>query len=1267
MRNVNRVDLKWVRGNDVLLRALLYEPQTDSTGEAVVDRKGNPKWIPMDLESYDDISANLKLMGDTTVNSKKGCGCNESSDTTSAYYSVAFHKGSENGLLIIDIPGTLPTGTYSLEITGHKNGRAMRAFENRLFEIVECNGRANVTFDLQEGQKSADVDIKVQLSSSAIVQGKNAYELWRELPGNENKTLQEYLDGIGTGMVYQSDWNVEDANSPAYIKNRPDVYTKREVDTRINNVSNNAGYQKPASGIPYSDLSSSVQLSLNKANSALQNLSGYTASDVNALPANTKFQSGTEFTTASNNKVTFKTINGNSIVGSGNITVEGGDSVSTINKLYYMYNNRGTYGLYDETGQAPSFDDLRASNSYCGYLTFNDRMYRLSTMTSDVLKYDYLNLDPETHILTKETFTITKTNGISIDYSIAYNTYGIEIPLMTFDSGTQTLNINGQGGSSGSGTVTGIYTVRIITTPGASLTEPVVSESSTFTTTVNAGTSMALKFNVGTGYHIASLLVNGSNKTSDIANNVYRLNNITEDIDVNFNCEVDATAGQIFTITIDPGTGGSFTYNGTQQVITETRISVESGSSFTVTATPEDGYTYGSTSVSGNYTSRTDDGNTVSIMGVKGNISVTANFVVNYDYIEPSIYSNTYGINAIDLGLPSGVLWGDRNLGAASLTDEGEYYGWGDPTGEETSINNNAYAPNNTNICISATGYDIVKAKLGGCWRLPTFEDYVELYKYTQNSYSQGYGDKGYGAYKLEANNNSIYFIIAGYKRTTNNTVYYAGNDTWMWTGDAIDSNTSLDIHYVGPCTSNLEYDVVRYLVMGSRSQKAVHLPIRPVWDPNYVPKADKPVINANGKDYVDLGLYHGRLWATMNVGASAPEEYGNYYAWGETTTKVDYSFDTYEYKVEGATDRYQGTSYQNLGSDISGTQYDAAKLEWGGDWRMPTVSELSELLNRCTWTTSEQNGVTGSIVTGPNGRSIFIPYSGYRNNTTLYFDNNYPRTPHISRLWSGTLGWSKPYNVNGWANVAASISTDTPQGIKEQYFGGQYDRVFGHVIRPVIGKEAGALPAYVFMPDDDEAVDLGLPSGTLWAQHDLGGSNYYSWGEIEPKDFYSFYNYGHRVASATSSTTDASYIHIGFNIADSNYDAVKVKWANGWTMPTEEQMQELIDECEWTWSNDTIVITSKQPNNNNSITIHADGYMRSWQHVDERYIVAYWVDAEGHYEINDNSYPEKTKGMCLKVTYQNNDSIMEPKIEGEYKYLGMKIRPVKVIQEVEK
>ena len=123
---------------------------------------------------------------------------------------------------------------------------------------------------------------------------------------------------------------------------------------------------------------------------------------------------------------------------------------------------------------------------------------------------------------------------------------------------------------------------------------------------------------------------------------------------------------------------------------------------------------------------------------------------------------------------------------------------------------------------------------------------------------------------------------------------------------------------------------------------------------------------SSNGYDWVDLGL--SVKWATCNVGASKPEDYGNYYAWGETSTKSSYKSDnskTYGKKSMG---------------DIKGnSNYDAARANWGGKWRMPTESEMQELIDKCTWTWTTQNGKEGCKVIGPNGNSIFLPAAGSR------------------------------------------------------------------------------------------------------------------------------------------------------------------------------------------------------------------------------------------------------------------------------------------------
>ena len=159
-----------------------------------------------------------------------------------------------------------------------------------------------------------------------------------------------------------------------------------------------------------------------------------------------------------------------------------------------------------------------------------------------------------------------------------------------------------------------------------------------------------------------------------------------------------------------------------------------------------------------------------------------------------------------------------------------------------------------------------------------------------------------------------------------------------------------------------------------------------------------------NGHEYVDLGLPSGLKWATCNVGASKPEDYGNYYAWGETATKSEYTEDnslTYGHSISSL--QSQGIIDGN--SNLM-PQHDAARANWGGDWRMPTRTEMQELIDNCEWEWTAQNGVNGYKVTGPNGNSIFLPAAGYRFGSSLDYAGEY------GSYWSSTPAYSDSYHA---------------------------------------------------------------------------------------------------------------------------------------------------------------------------------------------------------------------------------------------------------------
>lgn len=160
-----------------------------------------------------------------------------------------------------------------------------------------------------------------------------------------------------------------------------------------------------------------------------------------------------------------------------------------------------------------------------------------------------------------------------------------------------------------------------------------------------------------------------------------------------------------------------------------------------------------------------------------------------------------------------------------------------------------------------------------------------------------------------------------------------------------------------------------------------------------------------NGHEYVDLGLPSGIKWATCNVGADNPEDYGDYYAWGETETKDTYNWSTYKW-CKGAyntmTKYCKSTSYGTVDNKTTlDPEDDVAHVKWGGDWLMPTKAEQAELrdTNNCTWTWTTQGGKNGYLVTSKkNGNFIFLPAAGYRYVNSL----EYPSSDGL--YWSSSL-----------------------------------------------------------------------------------------------------------------------------------------------------------------------------------------------------------------------------------------------------------------------
>ena len=259
--------------------------------------------------------------------------------------------------------------------------------------------------------------------------------------------------------------------------------------------------------------------------------------------------------------------------------------------------------------------------------------------------------------------------------------------------------------------------------------------------------------------------------------------------------------------------------------------------------------------------------------------------------------------------------------------------------------------------------------------------------------------------------------IIKEGETLTINEKLQTGKEISISTGQSGDK-IYVDGNYVGfsPITSNLSYG--SHEIKAERNGKTVSKTINVAQ--NGGDSSVKLAFNEhNGHEYVDLGL--SVKWATCNVGASSPEEYGDYFAWGETSTKSSYTFDN-------------GKTYGKAMNDISGnSSYDAATANWGGSWRMPTKAEMQELKDRCTWTWTTQNGVNGYNVEGPNGNSIFLPTAGVR------FDSSLNRAGSRGDYWNST-----PYESDSYR--ACGLHFDS-----SSHHMSAYDRYNGPSVRPVI------------------------------------------------------------------------------------------------------------------------------------------------------------------------------------------------------------------------
>lgn len=633
----------------------------------------------------------------------------------------------------------------------------------------------------------------------------------------------------------------------------------------------------------------------------------------------------------------------------------------------------------------------------------------------------------------------------------------------------------------------------------------------------------------------------------------------------------------------------------------------------------------------------------------------------------------------VDLGLPSGVKWANYNVGATFPEQYGNHFAWGDISPKDY-YDDNCNTLNKVLPDISGNPkYDAATANWGGSARMPTHLEMMELencciwisteqngvegmqvigpngnsiflpaagYRYHGDLSNDGWKGYYWNSTPIKDGVNSYEFKFELYgDRSSGGSMRYYGEPVrpvsgiCMLLGDPKNITvTSADIPVTftdlpeGDFKTGVEYtldSVVKKVYAdvnadGDITAKLEGLEASTIYNYRAFIEFDNKTLYSVSKQlttnvntrWVDLGLMSGTKWANFNIGATLPEESGDYFAWGEITPKDDYTNEnslTFNMKME----------------DITGNpQYDAATANWGSSARMPTKPEMDELYYSCEWKWTVRNNVYGYTVTGPNGNSIFLPASGYRKNTELhendvcgrYWESTTNGNTEWSRCFkfvsseirfyeyeSRSMGLSvrpvsgdlvpdvhtdRPaYVTDMTADIPITLSYVSEKGVKagiEYTVGNEVKTVYADVnadttitikikglnpdtnykYRAFVERKNGNsyTGSYSFKTEVTRWVDLGLPSGIKWAKCNLGArhhtysGHFYAWGEITSKESYDEGNsitYGKPM-------TDIS--------GDARYDAATANLGGSARIPTKEEIQELIDNCTWQYIIDSMI-----------------------------------------------------------------------------------------------
>ena len=728
----------------------------------------------------------------------------------------------------------------------------------------------------------------------------------------------------------------------------------------------------------------------------------------------------------------------------------------------------------------------------------------------------------------------------------------------------------------------------------------------------------------------------------------------------------------------------------------------------------------------------------------------------------------------VDLGLPSGVKWASFNVGSTAPEDYGSYFSWGETEPKENySPDTYKLGPepftkyNDTDKKVYLDSEDdAATAMYGDGWRTPAAAEVRELMDKCTWSWTTINGIKGQKV--TGPNGNSIFLPAAGFASYTT-----LGSDSESW-GDYMILEKFLspfnfnkdgfgnikkwktDYYYgfsVRPVKGNyvkvtsLKLDVTQLENLGPAKAK-IRATVQPsnatdnlvVWSSSDesvavvdqqgnvdILKKGLATISAECSGFVaacqiisayswtepekiDLGLPSGILWASCNLGAWEPQETGAYFAWGETEPKGYFSSSNYKFKGN--------TKYQyGKAPDVLQPEDDAAHVKLGGKWRIPTPPEMRELLSECTWT-KEASGYT---VTGPNGKSIFIPFGGW-------YDYELNSKSHLC-IWTSSLGsstntnaaglydttisscskwmgsnirpvWAEPYptitkleldkheitpkagskvqltaysgseklasTLVQWQSSNKDIATVDRRGLVTIVCEGRA-RITVSTPGSSLSDVCEIIPEYKY--SQPEEIDLGLPSGLKWASCDLGATDpkkpgaYFAWGETQTKLDFTSDNYKWGICTSDDNMTKYNAVD-GKMVLDPEDDAARVILGGDWRMPSMEELQEMFDACTWTKETEEglVYFVGKSNYNNRRITIPASGLFYD-NALSNYFNLAYIWSADigtGALKLEKYDYKlHEAQYFIIDTSYINN-RYKHGYPWGYLRYVGAQIRPVK-------